>query len=682
MLGAALAAGGQVEHDLAVGGAGKAWGTVSEGLDDLRPGDDFNDRRTWDEVLQAHSWSKLKVEGETAYWARPSVTDHHGATTNHGGSDLLYVFTDATGFKQEGSYTKFGAYAVLEHGGDHTAASKHLASLGYGSGGRAAKEKLALVGENAAPAESDPATPDDLKQAETKPLAERRVTRKPPSFARPMSAAAPADPGPTAPDVDEPAAIQPLAERRITRKPPSFALPVSAADPGDGAASMSAQAVTIIPPAPEAAVSTVRPAATVPIAKSKPAPPSDEELGIVPLKGRKGTPMRWLWRHRIARGKLNLLASAGGEGKSQLATRLIAMVTNGEEFPDGSGTPPRGYCLYLSAEDGVDDTIVPRLRAAGADLDHVRLVTARRTVVSDGKTHVGLMSFQDLPYWRDIFLRTGPVLMVVDPIPAYLGRGVDDHRNNEVRAVLEPFCALLDECDVALLAITHVGKSADQKTPIWKVLGSVAYINLARTVSVIYRDPKDADRRLVCLLKNNLSAPQEALAYRIEEHEVEGDQGEPIATSRLVFEEGTVDVDASELLAAQGRPRGPEAKQYTKMATWLYDRLRPVASSVAVGDIVQDAGNEGLLGKRGKDGRWSNFRLLYRGAGRVTQLDAPRDGHRVVQYTIDDEGKKHRRMRLIPIGSVPPPLKWVTPEKVKVETFGEGGVSMPLSPPG
>jgi len=303
-------------------------------------------------------------------------------------------------------------------------------------------------------------------------------------------------------------------------------------------------------------------------------------------------------------------------------------------------------------------------------------------VVSDGKRHVGLMSFQDLSYWRDIFLRTEPVLMVVDPVPADLGRGVDDHRNNEVRAVLEPFCALLDECDVALLAITHVGKSADQKTPIWKVLGSVAYINIARTVSVIYRDPKDADRRLVCLLKNNLSAPQEALAYRIEEHEVEGDDGTPIATSRLVFEEGTVDVDASELLAAQARPRGPRPKQYTKMATWLYDRLKPAPGSVPVGEIIESAGEERFLGTLDKAGKWSNLRLLYRGAGRVPKLDAPRDGHQVVQYMIEHEGKKFRRFRLIPIGSVPPPQPGTALDQVTVQRIDEMGNSMSYTPPG
>jgi len=637
---AALASYGKVEHDLGKDGNGKAWGSVAEGLDDLKPGDDFNARHDWDDVLVPHGWSIFKTEGEVIYWARPGVTDHHGATTNHEGSGLLFVFTNATDFVEQKSYTKFGAYADLEHAGDHAAAAKHLVTLGYGSSGQKAKEKAAFAAGIGIPAGPDPTDPGDADAAEAKLMAERRARRRFPSWLHRAKESAPVDGAGSRPQADHGKPTTP-----------------EATGPANGQG------------------------AKVPI-KGKPAPPSDEELGIVPLKDFKATQVKWLWPHRIARGKFNLLASVGGEGKSQLATRLIAMITRGEEFPDGSGTPPHGPCVFLSAEDGVGDTIVPRLYAAGADLEHVKLLTARKTVVINGKPHFSLMSFQDLDYFGQIFDSTKPILMVVDPIPAYLGRGVDDHRNSEVRAVLEPFCALLDERGVALLAITHVGKSVDQRTPIDKILGSVAYSNLARTVNVIYRDPQDSDRRLVCLLKNNLSPPQEALAYRIEEHEVEGDDGSPVATSRLVFEEGTVDADAFELLAAQGKPRGPNAKRYAEMATWLFDRLKPVAGSVALGNIAEEAGAKGFLGTLDKAGkRWSNFRLLYRGAGYVPKLAVPRDGHQIVQYKIDHQGKKHRRLRLIPIGSVPPPVPGTTPDQVTVEMIVEGGVSISCTPP-
>ena len=359
---------------------------MAEGLGELRPGDVFNDSRTWDEVLGPHGWTKFKIEGETTYWARPGVTDHHGATTNHGGSDLLYVFTDATEFEQDRSYTKFGAYAVLEHGGDHAAAARHLASLGYGTGVQAAEEEPAPPGEHAAPA---------------------------------------SDPSPPRPDEPEPAAMP--ARGRASgppQAPPLAPRPREGGHPvGAGSPRCRRRRCPSLPPTPEPAGATDGPVATVPTGKPKSAPPSDEELGIVAMEGLKATPVEWLWPDRFALGKYNLLASVGGEGKSQFATRLIAMITNGEAFPDGSGTA------------AARDLPVPvvRGRARGHDRPppdrgrgghgHVRR--------ADGEAdrhdrRQGARQPDELPGPRllaQIFERTRPVLMVVDPIPAYLGRG-------------------------------------------------------------------------------------------------------------------------------------------------------------------------------------------------------------------------------------------------------------------
>lgn len=638
---AALANYSKVAHDFTAHVTGKEWGTVAEGLGDLRPGDDFDVRHAWPDVIRPHGWSIFKTEGEVTYWARPGVTDHHGATTNHEGSGLLYVFTDATDFEAQKSYTKFGAYAVLEHAGDHAAAAKHLAGLGYGSSGQKAKEKAALATELGIPTNPDPTKPVDAELAEAQLSAERRKHRKPPSCAR--------------------LALAGVSGQVAAAPPPQRS------GHGNAPTTQSADAPPHVPPS---STDNIRPDLAL----------GDAAMGIVSLEGLTPTGIEWLWPDRFALGKYNLLASVGGEGKTQFATRLIAMVTRGEAFPDGSGKAPVGTCLFLSSEDGLRDTIVPRLMAAGADMGKCKGLTAQLTVEVDGKEHVNLMSFQHLDYWRDVFRRTKPILMVVDPIPAYLGRGVNDHHNNEVRAVLEPFCALLDEHRVTLLAITHLGKSVDQKTPIAKILGSVAYANVARTVSVVYRDPQDADRRLLCPLKNNFSPPMEALAYRIEGCEIEAG-GQVIKTSRVAIEAGTVDVDAFELMAAQGRPRGPQPKRYAEMATWLYDRLHGVPGPVALGAIVEEAGATGLLGTPDSTGRrWSNFKLLYRGAAHMPKLAAPQGGHQVVQYVTQHEGKKHRWLRLIPVGSLPPPMPMATGDLAPVEIIGEGGVALPYEP--
>lgn len=96
-----------------------------------RPGDDFNARATWSEILEPHGWRHLGEKGQVGYWRRPDKASGISATTNALGTDRLRVFTTSTTFDAT-SYSKFGAYALLDHGGDYRAASEALRGLGYG----------------------------------------------------------------------------------------------------------------------------------------------------------------------------------------------------------------------------------------------------------------------------------------------------------------------------------------------------------------------------------------------------------------------------------------------------------------------------------------------------------------------------------------------------------------------
>ena len=98
----------------------------------LKPGEAFERAVTWAEILGEAGWTHVYDRGETAHWRRPDKPIGVSATTNHGGSGLLYVFTSSTPFDSEKSYTKFGAFAVLQHGGDHAAAAAALRTRGYG----------------------------------------------------------------------------------------------------------------------------------------------------------------------------------------------------------------------------------------------------------------------------------------------------------------------------------------------------------------------------------------------------------------------------------------------------------------------------------------------------------------------------------------------------------------------
>jgi hypothetical protein len=93
-----------------------------------RPGDDFNRRASWPEILEPAGWQHVHDCGDGGYWCRPGKTHGVSASTNLGGHDRLYVFTSSTPFEPETSYTKFAAYAVLHHGGDFAEAARDVAA--------------------------------------------------------------------------------------------------------------------------------------------------------------------------------------------------------------------------------------------------------------------------------------------------------------------------------------------------------------------------------------------------------------------------------------------------------------------------------------------------------------------------------------------------------------------------
>lgn len=97
-----------------------------------RPGDDFANKTSWAEILEPRSWTKVMERAEITYWRRPGKSHGVSATTNFGGSDLLHVFSTSTEFDAPASYSKFAAYAVLNHGGDFSAAAKELGKRGFG----------------------------------------------------------------------------------------------------------------------------------------------------------------------------------------------------------------------------------------------------------------------------------------------------------------------------------------------------------------------------------------------------------------------------------------------------------------------------------------------------------------------------------------------------------------------
>jgi energy-coupling factor transporter ATP-binding protein EcfA2 len=291
----------------------------------------------------------------------------------------------------------------------------------------------------------------------------------------------------------------------------------------------------------------------------------------------RAEPVRWLWPGHIARGKVTLLAGNPGLGKSQICANLAGIVTTGGRWPsDGMPAEP-GAVAFLTAEDDAADTLAPRLKAAGADLDRCYVLDAVRGPDRDGEaTFRGFDLSRDMAALAATLVGIGDVrLLVIDPISAYLG-GADGHRNAEVRALLTPLSAMASQLGAAIVAVSHLNKggSADALS---RVTGSLAFVATARAAWIVAKDPKDPARRLFLPAKNNLGPDGSGLSFDIEPVTV--DDG--IDTSRVVWHAEPVAMTADEALAVRGgTDRREEASQRREAERWLAEALSdgPVAS--------------------------------------------------------------------------------------------------------
>jgi hypothetical protein len=165
--------------------------------------------------------------------------------------------------------------------------------------------------------------------------------------------------------------------------------------------------------------------------------PGGKHLVVYDASAVEPHPVEWLWPGRVAIGKTTLLGGDPGLGKSQLSIFIASTISQAGKWPCKEGTAPKRSVIMLSAEDGVADTIVPRLMAAGADREKVKIVTAVREEDGTGRRIFNLT--QDLDALEALITKLGDVgLVIIDPVDAYIGGNVDSHKNAAVRAVLEP----------------------------------------------------------------------------------------------------------------------------------------------------------------------------------------------------------------------------------------------------
>jgi putative DNA primase/helicase len=220
--------------------------------------------------------------------------------------------------------------------------------------------------------------------------------------------------------------------------------------------------------------------------------------------------VEWLWHGRVARGKLTLIDGDPGLGKSLLTLDVTRPVTTGGRWPDGQPCLIRGSVLLLGAEDGLADTVRPRLDAAGADVQHVY---ALPTVGDPGSERQPCIP-DDLATIQTESLATGAVLLVIDPLMAFLAGDVHSHRDQDVRRALAALATMAERLGVAVVVIRHLNKSPGGPA-IYRGGGSIGIAAAARIVLAVGADPEDETRRVLVPVKANLTAPPASLAYRL-----------------------------------------------------------------------------------------------------------------------------------------------------------------------
>jgi hypothetical protein len=225
--------------------------------------------------------------------------------------------------------------------------------------------------------------------------------------------------------------------------------------------------------------------------------------------------VEWLWKDFLARGLITILSSDPGTGKSLVSHSLTAAITNGACLPMTNQPVPRSKVLYLSREEDLSRTLVPRLMAAGCDLDNVELMR-----FDDIADNFSLRT--DTHLLKDLIQEIGDVsLVIVDPISSFVV-GMDSNDGSAVRSVTDPLITLAADTGVCILCIAHNNKSGANRKEIDRVAGSKQWVAAARMVYSVERDPNDADRRLVMPIKSNLSTTSRGFAFRAEAVPVRG----------------------------------------------------------------------------------------------------------------------------------------------------------------
>lgn len=274
--------------------------------------------------------------------------------------------------------------------------------------------------------------------------------------------------------------------------------------------------------------------------------------------------LEWIWTDFIPAGKITLFAGKPDCGKSLATLNIIATVTTGRDWPNGAKNTAGPKEVALAAtEDDLATTLVPRLKAAGADLSRVHLI--KRVIVEGKKTTKRILQLKEDALLIKRMLRDHPevALIVLDPLTGYFGEA-DPNRDKEIRPVMESIVAAVEKSKAAVVGIIHHNKRSDVDA-LGKILGGSAVAGVARAVWGFSRDTEEKGEFYMALVKGNLSKNRDGMKYKIGEVEVELADGTKAFVPHTEWI-GATNLDANEVMDL-GKNVNTESKTKVLQAT-------------------------------------------------------------------------------------------------------------------
>lgn len=302
-------------------------------------------------------------------------------------------------------------------------------------------------------------------------------------------------------------------------------------------------------------------------------PSKPETVKVIRMSDVELTPVEWLWKPYLPFGKLSVLQGNPGEGKTYFAMHLAAACTNGKLLPNMERMEPFNV-IYQTAEDGLGDTVKPRLIEAGADLDRV-------LVIDDSEVQLTLSDERI----EKAIIENNARLVIIDPIQAYLGADVDMNRANEVRPIFMRLGQVAQRTGCAILLIGHLNKAAGMQS-LQRGLGSIDIAAAVRSVMFIGKLKHDPTMRILTHEKSSLAPPGVSLAFSL------GDEG----GFRWV---GEYDITADEMLSGIE----PQRETKTQQAKDLICTLLAGGKQVLSEDIDKAALERDIPGRTVRDAK-------------------------------------------------------------------------------